>query len=129
MVNRIILGNLGSTYGLKISKPGYEVTTTNSENLLMDTNNNYFKSVITGTLSLSAGGTSTTSITLGTTYSSLMLIGHLTTVPTTFSDIMAPGGRNQSYELKLDSSGILTFTRFATASMPANSITYTVFGS
>ena len=129
MANRIILGNLGSTYGLKVSKPGYDVTTAASQDLLFDsTNNNFFKSIITGTLSLGAGTTASTSITLGTTYASLMLMGHLTNVPDPYSDLSAPG-LYQSYELKLSNTGVVTFTRTATISMAANSITYTIFGA
>lgn len=129
MANRIILGNLGSTYGLKVSKPGYDVTTAASQDLLFDsTNNNFFKSIITGTLSLAAGTTASTSITLGTTYASLMLMGHLTNVPDPYTDLSAPG-LYQSYELKLSNTGVVTFTRTATISMAANSVTYTIFGA
>lgn len=36
MANRIVMGNLGSAYGLKISKPGYDVLTALPGNLLLD---------------------------------------------------------------------------------------------
>jgi len=131
MVNRIIFGNLGSTYGLKVSKPGYDVTTAASQDLLFDSsNNNFLKSIITGTLSLAAGTSTSTSVTLGTIYGSLMLMGHLTNSTGIGTDLVAgPPGIDQAYELKLSSAGVVTFTRYASVSMAANSVTYTIFGA
>jgi len=36
MANRILLGNLGSTFGLKVSKEGQNVLTTSDKNLIFD---------------------------------------------------------------------------------------------
>lgn len=131
MANRIIFGNLGSTYGLKVSKPGYDVTSAASQDLLFDsTNNNFLRSIVTGTLSLAAGTSTSTSVNLGTIYGSLMLMGHLTTSTGIGTDLEAgPPGIDQTYELKLSSTGIVTFTRYASVSMVANSVTYTIFGA
>jgi hypothetical protein len=128
MTYRIILGNLGSTYGLKVSKPGYDVTSTTSENLLFDsTNNNFLRSIVTGTLSLPAGLTASTSVTLGTMYGSLMLMGHLTTISTSGYDLFI--SYNGGYNLSLSNTGVVTFSRTSTYSLPANSVTYTIFGA
>ena len=128
MVNRIILGNLGSTYGLKVSKPGFDVTSTTSQNLLFDsTNNNFLRSIVTGTLSLAAGTSASTSITLGTIYGSLMLMGHLTTSTVVGNDLSSDS--DATYMITLSNTGVVTFSRSSFYSLPANSVTYTIFGA
>lgn len=128
MVNRIILGNLGSTYGLKVSKPGFDVTSTASQNLLFDsTNNNFLRSIVTGTLSLAAGTSASTSITLGTIYGSLMLMGHLTTSTVVGNDLSSDS--DATYMITLSNTGVVTFSRSSFYSLPANSVTYTIFGA
>lgn len=71
MTNRVAIGNLGSAYGLKISKPGYDVLSTAAENLLLDSTSGNFGRIVTrGTFVFPSGGasTQTTSIpTLGVT--------------------------------------------------------------
>lgn len=128
MVYRIILGNLGSTYGLKVSKPGFDVTSTTSQNLLFDsTNNNFLRSIVTGTLSLAAGTSASTSITLGTIYGSLMLMGHLTTSTVVGNDLSSDS--DATYMITLSNTGVVTFSRSSFYSLPANSVTYTIFGA
>lgn len=131
MVNRVILGNLGSVYGLKVSKPGIDVTTATDSQLLFNTQNNFLRTIITGTISLGAGTTTSTTVNLGATYGSLILAAYLTT-PISGRDLVAPptatGNPDLMYYATLDSSGILTFGRLASSSMAANTLRYTVFG-
>lgn len=60
MTNRIAIGNLGSAYGLKISKPGYDVLSTATENLLLDSTSGTFGRIVTrGTFIFTSGGVTT----------------------------------------------------------------------
>ncbi len=71
MTHRILLGNLGDgNYGLKISTPGNDVTSTSLDNMLIDTSSSFSRVVTRGTLVFGAGGSSTQTAsipTVGTT--------------------------------------------------------------
>jgi hypothetical protein len=65
MANRIAIGQVSSgVYGIKISKPGYDVLTAADENLLLDTNSNFSRVLQMGQLVFNAGGSITQSATL-----------------------------------------------------------------
>lgn len=65
--NRILVGydkdgfGTGNDYGIKVSKPGYDVLTTGDSNIIMSSAYNLFKIVGTGTVSITHSA-STTSI-------------------------------------------------------------------
>lgn len=134
MVNRVILGNLGSSYGLKISKPAVEVTTAVSKDLLFDSSRNYLRSLITGTLTLAAGATASTSINLGSTYASNMFYAYLDTTSYELVNLLTDQVVTAVvyYYASLSNTGLLTFGRICTSgytSSTSGTITYTVFGT
>jgi len=64
MANRVLLGKKGTEYGLWISKPGVDVTTANTDQLLFSSSNSVFKYG-----QVLASNTHTFSTTAGTTHS------------------------------------------------------------
>ena len=59
MVERVWLGNLGSAYGMKISKPGVDVGGAADYDLLFDTSSNYGRTLQMGLLSFPPSGPTT----------------------------------------------------------------------
>ncbi len=64
MTNRVLFGKFGDgvTYGMRISKPGYDVLSAGTENMIFDTGSDYGRILYRGTAVVSAGssGLSTT---------------------------------------------------------------------
>lgn len=57
MTQRVILGQLGDgSYGLRISKPGFDALTTSAENIMIDTGSGLSRVLQAGTLTFPAGG-------------------------------------------------------------------------
>lgn len=68
MADRIIAGDLGDgTYGIKISKPGYDVNTAALSDLIFDSRAGYSRILQKGTLYFPAGGSLTQSVSLSGT--------------------------------------------------------------
>ena len=59
MTERVYLGNLGASYGLKISKPGVSVGSATDSQLLLDTSSSYTRVIQMGQLVFSSGGVTT----------------------------------------------------------------------
>jgi len=63
MANRVVIGNRNGQYGLWVSKPGYDVLTTSSSNLLFDMSGSVLQIIQSGEFSVSG----TTNIPLSNT--------------------------------------------------------------
>lgn len=81
MTNRILL----NTSGLKISKPGVDVLTTNNANLYFDSNGNSYPILIKSSVALSTSYNTTVTLYYGKTFTSVPYssIWHSTDDPTT----------------------------------------------
>lgn len=64
MVERVWLGNLGSAYGMKISKPGVSVGGASDSDLLLDTSTGYSRVLQMGILSFPPATTQTVTATV-----------------------------------------------------------------
>lgn len=56
MANRILLGNISGAYGLKVSKPGYDVTTAHYSDILFDSTTAFYRVRATYTFTIASGG-------------------------------------------------------------------------
>jgi hypothetical protein len=67
MSNRVLLGNRGGTYGLWVSRPGQDVITANTSQLLFDSASATVRILAQGTAAFTPGGSNTVSISYGLT--------------------------------------------------------------
>jgi hypothetical protein len=84
--DRVMMGGLGDgTYGLKVSKSGFDVKTTGNANIVMSSAYNAFKIVATGTVTVVDPGTAGGAITDG------VVTHNLGATPSSISFVNYPG--------------------------------------
>ena len=65
MANRVLIGKMGSDFGIKVSKEGFDVTTTADKNLLFDSTSRRTGLVYAGGAGLSLGDSAQNFLTTG----------------------------------------------------------------
>lgn len=74
MTNRVVLGNTPGGYGLRVSKPGYDVLTTSSENLLFDSSVSFYRVRATYDFTFPPAGSTPQTQTINHGYNSVPLV-------------------------------------------------------
>lgn len=67
MSNRVLAGNRGGVYGLWVSKSGFDVLTTATENLLFDSTSSTVRVLAKGSVYFAANGSNVQNISYGMT--------------------------------------------------------------
>lgn len=121
MPARAVFGRLGGSFKVAVSKPGFDVLTTSSSNLLLDSDRTHVRIIQSGSFVLTAGGT--VNITISGQGSSTLFVHYGFLAPTTA--LRLPLNQGVSYSL---SGSTLTFTRSSGSSGGPITIRYSVWG-
>lgn len=96
MANRVLIGKMGSDFGIKVSKEGFDVTTTADKNLLFDSTSRRTGLVYAGATGLQLANSSDNYLTTGSKtslgYPPLVIFSERNNGNLIFGDIQAGGG-------------------------------------
>lgn len=96
MANRVLIGKMGSDFGIKVSKEGFDVTTTADKNLLFDSTSRRTGLVYAGATGLNLGDSADNYLTTGSKtslgYPPLVIFSEKNNGNLIFGDSGAGGG-------------------------------------